>query len=130
MAYSKKNNMMNLKEKVNALNALMLKGKIDEAFEQFYHTDVVRQENYEEPRVGKTFNWEYEKAAIAKVDEWHKIEVRDIATNDEDQVSMVVQFIEVSVGGKRFKREEVAVQKWKDGLIIHEKFYYSIEPVK
>lgn len=121
---------MNLKERVNALNALMLKGKIDEAFEQFYHPDVIRQENYDEPRVGKAFNWEYEKAAIAKVDEWHKIEVRDIALNEEDQVSMVVQFIEVSVDAKRFKREEVAVQKWKDGLIIHEKFYYSIEPVK
>jgi hypothetical protein len=43
---------------------------------------------------------------------------------------MVVQFIEVTVDGKRFKREEVAVQKWQDGLIIYEKFYYSMESVK
>jgi len=121
---------MNLKERVNALNTLMLKGKIDEAFEQFYHPEVVRQENHDEPRIGKAFNWEYEKKAIAKVDEWHAVEVRDVALNEEDQVSMVVQFIEVTVDGKRFKREEVSVQKWQDGLIIYEKFYYSMESVK
>lgn len=121
---------MNLKERVEVLNALILKGKIDEAFEQFYHPELVRQENYESPRVGKTFNWEYEKKAIARVDEWHAVELRDIALNEEAQVSMVVQFIEVTVAGKRFKREEVAVQKWQDELIIHEKFYYSIEEVK
>ncbi len=28
-------------------------------------------------------------------------------------------------GGQRSKMEQVAVQKWKDGKIIHERFYYS-----
>jgi hypothetical protein len=28
--------------------------------------------------------------------------------------------------GKRSTMEEVAVQKWEDGQIIHERFYYNI----
>ncbi len=121
---------MSIKEKVQELNRLMLEGNIDEAFEKIYHPEVVRQENYEAPRVGRQFNLEYEKKAIARVDQWHKVEVRDFVVDEEKNLSMVVQFIEVSVDGQRFKREEVAVQRWKDGQIIHEKFYYSLEPVQ
>ncbi len=118
---------MKLQENVQALNQLILEGKVEEAFERFYHPEVVRQENYEAPRVGKAFNLEYERKAIARVEKWHKVEILEVALNEEKNISMVVQLIEVTLQGKRFRREEVAVQKWQDDLIIHEKFYYTIE---
>jgi hypothetical protein len=121
---------MSIKEKMAEIIELTLKGKLDEIFATYYHEDVVRQENYEDPRVGRQFNLDYEKNAIARVDTWNKVEFRDVVVDEEKNISMVLQFIDVTVKGQRFKREEVAVQRWKDGLIIHEKFYYSIEPVK
>jgi ketosteroid isomerase-like protein len=40
---------------------------------------------------------------------------------------MVESWMDVTMkDGKRSTMEEVAVQKWEDGQIIHERFYYNI----
>jgi hypothetical protein len=40
---------------------------------------------------------------------------------------MVESWMDVTMkDGKRHMMEEVAVQKWKDDQIIHERFYYNM----
>ena len=51
---------MNLKEKIEDLNQMILSGKSIDAFEKYYHNDVVMQENNQPPTVGKNANRERE----------------------------------------------------------------------
>ncbi len=56
--------MANLKANVEALNEMILGGKILDAFEKFYAADVVMQDNNYPPRVGKDENRVYEEAFV------------------------------------------------------------------
>jgi hypothetical protein len=53
--------MATLLEKITDLNDLVLQGKPLEAFEKYYHEDVVMQENENTPTVGKVANREREE---------------------------------------------------------------------
>ncbi|WP_254152726.1 hypothetical protein [Chryseosolibacter indicus] len=48
--------MTTLKQKLEELNDLVLRGNALEAFEKFYHPDVVMQENENAPTIGKEAN--------------------------------------------------------------------------
>jgi len=56
---------MTLRDKVDALNAMILQGQILDAFEKFYAEDVVMQDNTKPPRIGKDANREHEKMFVA-----------------------------------------------------------------
>lgn len=117
---------MALKENVKELNQMILGGQILEAFEKFYHEDVVMQENETEPRKGKDANREYEKQFVNSVEAWHDAKVKDVAVNEDDNVAMTVFYMDLTFkGGQRAKREQVSVQHWEDGKIKKEKFYYN-----
>lgn len=115
---------MSLKEKVDDLNNMILSGQNMEAFEKYYHDDVVMQENNTEPTRGKSANREREKQAMSIVEEFHGAELKSVLVGDD--ISMSEWFFDMTYqGGHRSKLQQVAVQKWKDGKIIHEQFYYS-----
>ena len=44
--------MQKIQQKLDDLNALVLDGKLLEAFERYYHPEVVMQENEEAPTIG------------------------------------------------------------------------------
>ena len=48
--------MTTLLEKISDLNDLVLQGKSLEAFDKYYHEDVIMQENENAPMVGKAIN--------------------------------------------------------------------------
>jgi hypothetical protein len=50
------NDMQSLLEKITDLNNMVLQGKPMEAFETWYHDDVVMQENDQQPTIGKAAN--------------------------------------------------------------------------
>lgn len=115
---------MNLKEKIEDLNQMVLTGKGMEAFEKHYHNDVVMQENNQPPTIGKEANREREKQAMTMVEEFHGAEAKAVAIGDN--TTMVEWLFDMTYkGGHRAKMEQVAVQKWKDGQIVHERFYYN-----
>jgi len=115
---------MDLKQKVNDLNQMIQSGKTLEAFEKYYHQDLVMQENNEQPRVGKQANREYEEQFVQMVEEWHKADVKSIAIGDG--LTMVEWDMEMTLKEMgRVKRNQVSVQQWKDGQIISERFYYG-----
>ncbi|HWP92166.1 MAG TPA: SnoaL-like domain-containing protein [Thermodesulfobacteriota bacterium] len=115
---------MSLREQVEDLNSMILKGQILEAFEKYYADNVVMQENDQPPTVGKDANREREKQFLANLTEFRGAEVKAVAVGDD--VTMVEWFFDYTHkewGKKTY--HQVAVQKWKDGKIIHEKFYYG-----
>jgi len=115
---------MNLKEKINDLNQMILTGQMMEAFEKYYHEEVSMQENNASPTVGKDANREREIKSMGMIEEFHGAEVKGLAVGED--ISMVEWEMDVTYkGAPRAKMAQVAVQRWADGQIINERFYYS-----
>lgn len=100
-------------------------GRILEAFEQYYAEQVVMAEP-RGTREGKDACRVAEQQFVESVQEFHGMEVTAMAEDAEAgkvliEVSMDVTF----KGGHRAVMEQVAVQKWENGQIVHERFYYD-----
>ncbi len=111
---------------VTELNEMIGAGKMSEAFEKYYAEDVVMVELGEEPRVGKAANRKAHEEWRAMVKEMHGGGTTNIASNESTGVTMIESWVDVTFqDGNRTRWEQVAVQQWKDGLIVHEKFYHK-----
>ena len=106
------------------LNDDVLSGKIMEAFEKYYADDVVMQENSEEPRKGKEANRKAEEEFMASVEAFNGASVKSSAVNGDVTFSEWEMDITFK-GGHRVKMNQVAVRKWKNGKIAHERFFYN-----
>jgi ketosteroid isomerase-like protein len=106
------------------LNQMILTGRAMEAFEQLYADDVVMQENSEAPRVGKDVNRKAEEEFFAGVAEWHDGKLVASAINGDTSFSE--WYMEISFkNGMRVKSSQVAVRKWQNGKVAHERFFYN-----
>jgi len=75
--------MNNLRQKIDDLNALVLDGKALEAFELYYHPDVVMQENEQAPTVGKAANRQREIDFFAAITDFRGATVQTVAVGDD-----------------------------------------------
>lgn len=115
-------------ENAKKLQNMMAEGKTMEAFEELYHDSV---QVYEMPTGEHRDGKEAQRKAIEQwfgsVKEMHGGGVNNITSNEDDGVSTVESWMDVTTqDGNRMKMEEVAVQKWQDGQIVEEKFYYHM----
>jgi len=118
---------MNYSEKAQDIQNKLSNGQLMDAFEEYYHEDVVMIEPSGERREGKAVNREAEKKFLASVQEWHGSGVVTIAANEEEGVTMVESWMDVTFqGGVRVKAEQIARQKWQGDQIIEERFYYNM----
>ena len=116
--------MANIAELEQKLNNAVLSGKALEAFEELYDEDVVMQENSEPEYRGKDFNRKREQEFFASVEAWHSGQVLAWAVNGD--VSFSEWTMEVTLKGEgRIKMDQVAVRRWKDGKVVHERFYHK-----
>jgi len=115
---------MNLRELIEDVNTLNLQGKGMEAFEKYYAEDVAMQDNELPPTVGKATNRKREQEFLANVTEFRGAQVKAVAVGDN--VTMVEWFLDYThkEWGKR-TYHQVNVARWKDGKVIHERFYYG-----
>lgn len=116
--------MNTLHDKIRELNELVLAGKAMDAFEKFYHPDVVMQENENTPTHGKDANRQRELEFFSNVTDFRGAAVLDVAVGDN--TTMVVwhyDYTHRTWGERHYK--QVSVQHWQDGLIIHEQFFYG-----
>jgi hypothetical protein len=115
---------MNLKELVEGLNSMILKGQIMEAFDKYYHDEIIMQENEQTPTIGKAENRKREEQFLVNLVEFRKAEVKAIAIgNNVTMVEWFFDYTHKEWGKKTY--HQVAVQRWKDDKIIHERFYYG-----
>ena len=117
--------MNTLLEKISTVNDLILQGKAMEAYEEFYHQDVVMQENDLPVVTGKDANRKREEEFFAAITEFRSAKVISVAIgeNNTTMVEWHMDYTHKDWGIKNYT--QVAVQIWKNGQIINEKFYYG-----
>ncbi|HSK00089.1 MAG TPA: nuclear transport factor 2 family protein [Kofleriaceae bacterium] len=116
--------MSNIAALDKKLNDAILSGKALEAFEELYDEDIVMQENSEPEFRGKDLNRKREQEFFASVEAWHGGAV--LASAASGDVSFSEWTMEVTLKGVgRIKLDQVAVRRWKDGKIVHERFYHK-----
>ena len=116
--------MQTLLEKINDLNDLVLQGKALEAFENHYHDDIVMQENENPPIFGKDANRKREEDFFGSITEFRNAKVLKVAIGEATtMVEWHFDYTHKDWGIRNYS--QVAVQEWKDGKIIKEKFYYN-----
>ena len=113
-----------LEARERELNELIVDRKHVQAFEAFYADDCEMQENDDPPTRGKTANREREKEFFAKLDRFHSIELK--ASTVGDGVTMSEWRNEMTLEGVGLVvTEQIAVRRWRDGLVVRERFYYK-----
>ena len=115
---------VDLQQRLNDLFGYIRQGKIIEAITEFYDKDVKMQENANPPTAGQAANVEREKQFMSGVKEWKGFNVTASAVGDD------VTFYEcnldfIATSGQLVHMEQVVVAKWKNGKIVHERFYYD-----
>ncbi|MEM1202304.1 MAG: nuclear transport factor 2 family protein [Acidobacteriota bacterium] len=117
------NQTQNVAELDHALNQMILNGQILEAFDRYYGEDVVMAE----PagiHTGKEVNRKREEEFVGSVAQFHGAEVSAHAAGEDvtfSEWSMDITFQD----GTRKTLEQVAVRRWRGGLVVHERFYYD-----
>jgi ketosteroid isomerase-like protein len=116
--------MSTITELDSELNQMILAGKALEAFERFYADGVVMQENNEEPRAGKDLNRKFEQEFFSSLASWNDGRLEASAVNGDTSFSQ--WYMDVTFkNGFQYKATQIAVRKWKDGRIVHERFFYN-----
>jgi hypothetical protein len=93
-------------------------------YEQFYDENVVVQENMQPPRVGRALSIERQKLMNANVKEIHDFKIGAVLV-DGDRSMVEMHLDATTQDGYRIHIEEVGLQTWKDGRIIHERYFYD-----
>lgn len=114
----------NLKATVDQLNQMIQDAKIMEAMNEFYADDLVMAENDGEPCVGLVANLEREQAFVDHTT-WYGLELKSVTVGEGVTMSQWWMDFHNTQYGARMAFTQVAVQKWRDGKIYDERFYYN-----
>ena len=113
-----------LEKKIRELNQMVLAGKALEAFDQFYADEVVMQENAAAPVSGKAANRAREVEFFSSITDFRGAQVLSVGcSDDKTYVEWTFDYTHKDWGVRKY--QQVAVQTWKNGKIIHERFYYG-----
>ena len=115
---------IDLKAAFEDIKTLVLQGKAMEAFEKYYGEEVVMQENETPATIGKTANRQRELEFFSKVVEFRAADVKSAAYGDDVIISeWFVDYTHADWGN--VTHDQVSVQKWQNGKVVHERFYYG-----
>ena len=116
--------MSNLLEKIKDLNSMILQGKAIEGFDKYYHEDIKMQENENPPFVGKALNRQREIDFFGAITEFRGATPLKVTVGENTtMVEWHFDYTHKDWGVRNYN--QVAVQEWKNGQIIREKFYYG-----
>ena len=100
-------------------------GQLMQAFETFYSEDVIMEEP-KGTREGKDACRKSEEEFLNSVDAFHGMEIKAIAEDSSKEKVLIEVSMDLTFkGGNRMAMEQVAVQTWQNGQIVHERFYYN-----
>lgn len=97
-----------------------------EAFEKYYHENVVVVEADGQERHGKDAQRRAIEEWIDSVEEMHGGATEFVTSNEKEAVTMVQSFTDVTMHGERMPFREIAVQEWDGDQIIRESFFYFV----
>ena len=110
------------------LNQAILAGDLMNAFEKYYTNTVVMQENDSEPFTGKEVNRRREQEFMNSVEQFHGANLLAEAVNGDVSFSEWEYDVTFKGGAGRVKLQQVASRRWKNGKVVHERFYYKGGP--
>ena len=117
--------IMTYKERTEDIYNMLGRGQLLEAFDKYYADNVVMTE----PRgtwEGKEACRAHEVEFLNFVKEFHNLEVKNIASDEENGIVFHETAMDVTFqDGNRVQMEQTGVQKWEGDQIVHERFYYS-----
>ena len=117
--------MSTLLENISALNDLILEGKALDAFEQYYHDDVVMQESNNPAVEGKEANRKREEEFFSSITDFRSAKVLKVAIGEENTTMVEWHMDYTHKDWGDMNVTQVAVQEWESGKIKKEKFYYA-----
>jgi sulfate adenylyltransferase subunit 1 len=104
---------------------LISAGKTLEAIEKYYADNVQLQENNDAPRFGKTLALAHEKGNMERV-KYFKINIKSSILDETQGLVMGEMHIDFeTLKGAKIEMNEAFVQRWENGKIVFEKFYYK-----
>lgn len=116
--------MKTTKDSVLELVEMVQAGNILGAFERFYAEDVVMQENQQPPRHGKAESRAYEEQFGATISQVHENRAATVLVDgDRAAIEWILDF--TNHQGQRLRIEQAALQTWRDGQVVHERFFYG-----
>ena len=116
--------MSKLLENINHITSMILEGQALDAFDTYYHDEVIMQENNNEPVAGKAANRQREEEFFGAITEFRGAKpLKVTAGENTTMVEWHFDYTHKDWGVRNFT--QVAVQEWKDEKIINERFYYN-----
>ena len=116
--------MTTLLEKISDLNDLVLQGKALEAFDKYYHDEVIMQENESVPTIGKEANRKRENQFYSSLLEFRSAKLLKLTIGENITMTQWhYDYTHKDWGVRNYI--QVSVQEWKNNKIIKEQFFYG-----
>lgn len=112
-----------LSDRLAALVEMVEAGEFLEAMLLFYAADVEVRENEQAPRLGLEAAIANEERVLAAFPRVAAKALATFAAGDEAVIRWTFEF--ATADGTTFRLDELALQTWRDGWIVREKFYYD-----
>ena len=114
---------MSIKPLVRGLIELVQNGKMLEAMATYYADNVAMQENVSAPTVGFAENYARETLFYGSLKAVKFTLVSVLVEGDRAAINWVID--STTADGKQYRMDEIAVQTWQNGKIVHERFIYD-----
>ena len=112
-----------VRDRVQQLVARAEQWKILEAMQEFYADNVVMQDNLNAPTIGLEANLERERAFVASVTKVNEMRAEAVIVDGNRAVINWRQ--DLVVNGQRLTFDQLSLQLWENGKIVHERFVYD-----
>jgi ketosteroid isomerase-like protein len=114
---------MSIKPQVLDLIRLVENGQMLEAVNRYYAENVAMQENVSAPTVGFTENYAREQAFYGSLTTLKFNLVSVVVEGDRAAINWVFDY--TTADGTPYRMDEIAIQTWRDGKIVHERYIYD-----
>ena len=114
---------MSIKPQVLDLISLVEQGQMLEAMNRYYAENVAMQENVSPPSVGFAENYAREEAFYGSLQALNFNLVSVVVEGDRAVINWVFDY--TTADGTSYRMDEIAIQTWRDGKIVHERYVYD-----
>lgn len=114
---------MSIKPQVLDLISLVEKGQMLEAMNRYYAETIAMQENVSPPTVGFAENYAREEAFYGSLRALKFNLVSVVVEGDRAVINWV--FAYTTADGTSYRMDEIAIQTWRDGKVVHERYVYD-----
>jgi hypothetical protein len=112
----------------DALNEMILEGRILEAFDRYYDDAVEMQESGALPTVGKLANRAREVALVENIGQFRARLLGSGASGDRSYSQWTIDL--TFKNGDNVTMQQVAAREWRNGKVIRERFYADATPTQ